>query len=560
MKKSIFTLTIYLLSIGILCGQTTIKKMVVRDHQTNSNWQVFTVDQLKPMLFDGTYEKAISQHDIIGNDYTAFEKILGKNSNADGSATPTNFIPVNDYKMTFCGSLRSYDFHDPFPVVGQDNDLEIVLTVDPANPNLTLNKYLWNSDFSSAWNIMEGEVNIHDAYRDRYPNPANVLESDVCMYGAWVIEQYDVTECCFTHANNNEIHPVDQFWYKDHAVGKNNTSYSLNFFVDNSGRFDDREDYYSIPSGGEFKPWSKTPMDGIFAVAFEINLKRKDRITYWIEPTSDLGVEPAKDDGKVHYLIYGKDTLVKVYEGAATTKELVNIDFGNIGFIRSNNKNVLYDSSVIRGFLLIKSTIAGPIGVKQSGETYHSNEGNLRLRVEKQTVSDLQENLLITIQKIKRLQDNSYRFLNSFNQRLYTDPVPIPPHFNEEQVYLTLSAAGQDKSQLIPELVKGQSSDLQNITGTWRGTLSDQYLFNLVCTNGYGGQVLGSIKITGSPSPIINGVTQTVLGYQLPDNSSIQNVVPGQPQPPHLQIKANLFEITYKIDIIPQQANPIRTP
>ncbi|MFZ1370294.1 MAG: hypothetical protein WAR78_07920, partial [Ferruginibacter sp.] len=272
-----------------------------------------------------------------------------------------------------------------------------------------------------------------------------------------------------------------------------------------------------------------------------------------IESISDLGVTPLKNDGRDHYLIFGNDTLARIHE---SLKELVNIDFENIGFKPLNSNGSAFDSAILRGFLMIKSRIVGPLTVK-NGLPIHTNNGNLRLRVEKAVASLKKQKVMLTIQNIRRLQSNSYRFFSSTTNKLYTDPDPLPldNSFNEKQVYINLTSKNETKEFLIPILEKLQRPYiLNNFSCIWEGFLSDKYIFEFSCNNGYSGGKLGNVKITGDPTVKGTKIVKTVLDFILPDADPTTIIKSGNPtQPPN--IKVNLFEITYKIDIMTDRFN-----
>jgi hypothetical protein len=79
------------------------------------------------------------------------------------------------------------------------------------------------------------------------------------------------------HDFRSEIHPVDMMWFKDHFAGGGGSSrpfdiFWLFFLQDNTGRFDDRDNFDcdgSAPSGWE--PWAESPRSGQFNVAFEVD-------------------------------------------------------------------------------------------------------------------------------------------------------------------------------------------------------------------------------------------------------------------------------------------------
>jgi hypothetical protein len=544
MKKTITLILGCVMLCFISYAQSTIRKAIVNDHRNNSRYQRFIIDSLKVALNNGKYEKALSQNDVIGNDYNSPERIYGINANTDGSATPTNYHPVDGFKRTFCGQLIEHQFYR-----GRiDDDLNILIDVDKENPLLKRNAYQYEKHrirkfapffsndiyiperidsnwFFHPWNRIEGEVDIQDLYHSFFSNPKAVLQSDVCLYGSWVLELYDPSEFHLSaHKNNNEIHPIDQFWYKTKPAGLGNKAYVLNFLADNSGRFTSSGDYYRKPPDIPFKPWVPIPMDGAFYVAFEIDLKSKERLTYFIESLTDLGVKTAINDGKSHYLIHKKDTLITVQEGY---KEKVNIDFENVGF--KPLKGPSSDKSVLRGFLIIKSTLA--------------TRGHLRLRVEKAAKAVARQKVLVTVQKIKRLENNSYRLSNPASSINITDPDPVPAGFNEKQVFIILQSGNQFKDFLITNLEKGQEYTLNNITCTWEGILSDYYKFSLICKNGSSGKIIGKVNLIGKPDKPETRIEKTVVEFVLPDS------------PRGFKGQAHLFEITFKVENVSSTLN-----
>ena len=569
MKRFALLITVLCIGVSVFC-QSVINKSVVHSNTVFGTYQLFRITSLNPRLNNGKYERALQQNDVIGNDYLNDLRIFGINANHDDSHTPTNYHPVDGFKRTFCGTLHSYYYsgHWYSDIANFDKDQCIELEIDENNPLIKGYKYLYNQYrfhnvlqltppppkiitdsnwFFEPWNIIEGEINVSKNEADF---SFSDLRSNVCMFGPWVLELYDSSETHLKeHKNNNEIHPIEQFWYKDQAIGKGNTSYRMNFFVDGSERFNNKGDYYGIGPSEQllFRPWSKVPMNGSFYLAFEINLKNKEHQTYWTEPISDFGVKPSINDGKNHFLIYGQDTLVSIFEGEP---ESVNISFDNVGYkpLKSN----FYDRSVIQGFIVFSTRITGPA----HGIPLLNDRGDFRLRVERQIKSTAKQNLLLQIEKIKRLKPNSFRHFNPVTNITYTDPPPpIPDTFNENQVFLTMSDGTQTNSLLIPNLPEGEETTIEKLQCLRKGFLTDEYRFEINCTNGYDGQELGNLIIAGIKPGSADSVRNTILLYSQPLSLNKQAF---SDDDDHFNpsLRVSLFQITYKVKAVPEYVNP----
>ena len=498
---------------------------------------------------DGRYERAMSQADVIGNDYLSVPRIYGENSNDDNSGTSTDLVPVDGYKRTFCGKLHAYEYHGGLI----DQDLNVYLDINPNNELLRTNQHKYDyykenvAPFFDPWNIIEGEVTIRPGNRDNYPNPTTILRSEVCIYGSWVFEIYKKEGVINkAHDNNNEIHPMEQFWYKDSPIGNGNTSYKLNFFVDGSGKFDKPGDYYNLPSNPSlFKPWSRSPTDGKFYVAFSLNLRKKEQLTYWIEVQSNRGAEATADDGKNSFLIFGRDTLINIFEGSGG--KVVTADFENVGYKPLPNNR--FDSSIIQGFLVLGSRIkgvGGTIDKQWPVPNDYVTDGDLRLRLERKSIFQAKQTVSMVIESIKRLELNSYRYVDQQTHQLHTDPQPVPPSYNEKSVYLSLGSTDNFGEYEVNSLERGEKISLSTVHSTWSGFLSDKYRFELTCKENYSGKKLGTIVFTGDPLTARSGTEKTVLLYSDPGDNGAQ--LTGQSgQLPNIQRKIYLFEVTYRI-------------
>lgn len=561
-KTSLFTASLIFL---FLSGytQSTIKK--IRVNRNNKTYQVFKIDTMKVAKNDGKYERALSQSDIIGNDFYGVQKIsMARNKNEDGSQTPTNYIPVDGHKRTFCGAASNYFYKDGT----FDKDHCIYIDVLPGNDLLNgkINLYNQYGNFEKPWNSIEGEINIHSSNRKYYDPPFSIPDTrftssnKVCMYGPWVLEifnkekleKYDVLDLHKDHQNNNEIHPMEQFWWKERPVNRNAVFYNMALAVDNSGRFNDIGDYYAIENRNTFKPWSINPLDGVFAIAFEAQLGMKKKIIYGIYDESNKYAGILTNDGKKHFLVYKNDTLVEINEN--TNKEILNIDFVNVGYepiklVINNKKTPIKvepdrkklakqnEKTTIRGFILIKCKIAG-LDTVISSFRFTDYAGNLKLSVDKNITSTSKTQVKITLEKIKRMELNSYGGVNEFTHQPMSrfHPLQAAPGFDENGVDIKFRIGTNNFPTIrIQKLEKNQEFTFNNVSLTWEGLVTDNYASFIDCSIPGTEFPLGELQIGGDPLLGRNDSWQTVLPVQRGDMQS-QNV--------------RVFEFTFKVEAI----------
>jgi len=540
-------------------GQSVISKTLVRDHRPNgSNYQRFQITEMRVAENNGKYKKALEQQDVIGNDFFGDQEIgTVKNKNDDGSHTPTDFKPVDGHKRTFCGRIKEYYWSNG----SIDKDLGVYLDVPATNELLTEHQHFFNEygNFENNWNVIEAEINIQEQSRKYYklpyraPNTEYPFNDRGCAYGPWVMEIKDNSENLGAgnvsqHKNNNEIHPAEQIWWKSNSIENYIGHYVLGLFVDNSGRFDEVGDYVSnigvIPLYPEdFKPWNPGPLEGIFAIAFEIDLSRKERAFFTI------GTEVAKNaglqsDGKKHYLIFQTDTLAIVDESFYAQKDYVSIDFLEVGYdpIQFANGN----RNVIRGFLAIKGRIdRSEFSILDNRTT---RAGNLKVVVQKQIMSSIRASVRVTIEKIERLEKNSYRGTNEVTQAILTAPSPVPKFFDEKGLRFKFGNIARDL-----QLEKSNELTL-NYVQSWNGTVTDRYKYLVTCKSKDGKYLLGEFTITGYPDQSFEQSTSTILVYKynappgLPRTIVANNENDSAEEGNEVSNTIRMFKITYKVE------------
>lgn len=538
-KSILFTIPFILLDLNGYT-QSIIKKISVRDHRGNSTayHQRFVITSLKSTLNDGNFEKARRQWGIIGNDFFKVERI-GTAYN-DNALNVTDYYPIDGYKRTLCGrKINSW--------YGGDGDYNLLYDVTFTDPLLQKNFSKLdglNNDY--VWNYMLGENLLDADYKSYYPKMEKaevLLRPAGCMYGAWIREvSGDFNPS--SHKDYNEVHPLEQEWViEQNFLGKNKQFWSLLLANDNSGKFDEYSDYDSRPE----KLWCLDTLNGIFAFAFEINLNNKESINFLVNDICNNQVFIKNDDGKLHYLIYKNDTLVTLRENSV--KEVVNINFYNVGFVNS-------DPEKINGFVLITSRLEQK-SKNSIGQIF--NKGNLQLEVIYEKKSSIKQEIKITLQKIKRLENNSFRYNDADHNELYTCPTVVPNDFNEKSVFVTFKQGRSQKSIFIPTLEKGQEYNFNDFVYNWEGRLTDEYFSGVNCTqNASPSSIgLGGVGIGGFPIRSRAESRPTMLRFDKPDLIRL-NIVPpdrGNTEGTYTIVNTSLFEITYKVELLSTRVN-----
>jgi len=165
------------------------------------------------------------------------------------------------------------------------------------------------------------------------------IGKQVAIYGPWI---YDIGHC-----DHPEIHPAEQIWWTEYLPNKN-AVYHLNLFCDSSERFWWRS---QMDNGTKLHPWGAPPINGTFAIAFEVPIDQ---------------LRPAATVGK-HYEVANVD-----YDNVATypdTDKVYNLEYQNqtlVSFVPHNNAfKVSFEgvglepgiANKVHGFLVLETSV-----------------------------------------------------------------------------------------------------------------------------------------------------------------------------------------------------------
>ena len=252
---------------------------------------------------------------------------------------------------------------------------------------------------SRTWVDFVGEIDLIDAqgedyfsvrgsvYRNRF---RLAIGDKVCAYGPFVGDA--------DHGYEPELHPMEQFWWK-----KQYQPYSFNLFLngvcDASGRYDNDNNFDT--NDGTYSPivkWAPHPLNTTFAIAFKIPFKNPNARTFiTIKPASTYYTyqsEPLLNDGKIHHLLNGNDTVITVYEPNVNfIPDALSVSFDKL----SLKGNLGADKDTLTGFIVLQSKLG--IG---------SSPGHIFLNAEQETVS--KNNYRVIMKSIRRINFNSGKF------------------------------------------------------------------------------------------------------------------------------------------------------
>lgn len=170
------------------------------------------------------------------------------------------WLPSSPLRKTVCGKMHEDAYICPqdylHTKVTVDKDVNLYITPSPA-----FSAFSNNQNLASPVTNIEGEVKIYSPNDGLIPSNPLLMQikkdDNVCMYGPWMGDILDFSETIPGHyRDNNEIHPLNQIWYK-----KNNET-TLIATVDETGYFDKKNNKEIEASGLNQKMR--------FYVAFEI--------------------------------------------------------------------------------------------------------------------------------------------------------------------------------------------------------------------------------------------------------------------------------------------------
>lgn len=222
---------------------------------------------------------------------------------------------------------------------------------------------------------MEGEITPDDEFIANPNNPwlgiknlnatsSLFLNQNVGMYGPWVNE--------LVHCNHPEIHPMEMFWSETIFP---NVHY-LCIFQDDSDRFGyyanfpDYDEALTYHGGDVTKakknihPWASTPLSGQFYIAFELDLIKKERISYTIDVQNAREVVTTMADAQIPAREYqGKTRVIKNngIEVFRVTEQQNNPDDIAIRFELFKNK----EGNKILGYMILSAAVSRNLDGKE---------------------------------------------------------------------------------------------------------------------------------------------------------------------------------------------------
>ncbi len=344
---------------------------------------------------------------VIGSNFYRKDSIgFSRAENGEGINFYTDtWYPLDGMKRTFKGTLVGISQNKTtfFSDLYYDDDQEWQIKPDAEYQELFQKgireaNRLAGASPSRTWSDFAGEIDLIDAFGEDYFSVHGLVYSrsllavgdKVCAYGPFVGDE--------DHGYIPELHPMEQFWWK-----KQFKPYSINLFLngvcDASGRFDNTTNFDT--NGGTYSPiviWAPHPLNTCFAVAFKVPFKNANARTFiTIKPGSTYYTYqsvPLSNDGKVHHLLNGNDTVLTVYEP-------------NVNFI-PDALSVSFDKLSLKGnFGADKDTLTGFI-VLQSKLGIGSSPGHIFLSMEQETVS--KNTYRVIMKSIRRLNYNSGKF------------------------------------------------------------------------------------------------------------------------------------------------------
>jgi hypothetical protein len=305
---------------------------------------------------------------VIAHDFTNGD-FIGTECEGEPGPITNVWRPVDGFQHQMVGTLEHFNWSIPgdkdwnIHVIPNSAFIPLIDDVEALHPGskswhkkcgeprcmeteISPDKQFWNN----PWFFQPG-VRPEDTDNNGF----SILEGrQIGFYGPWVMDM--------NHSFGSEIHPVHMMWFKDHFEGGFGGSgpfdiFWLMFLQDNTGRFDDRDDFDCGGSAPSFwKPWTDAPRSGQMSIAFEVN-PGTEVVTFHIEElfkrfvvtSQDAQARVDADNGTVHGLEINGKVVVRVEEGQPNDDDL-GVTFTNL-CIGGDGK--------LRGFVSIRSVIGG---------------------------------------------------------------------------------------------------------------------------------------------------------------------------------------------------------
>lgn len=265
--------------------------------------------------------------------------------------------PIDGYKHTLCGNLfikkrksifnskeRNKNYH---LISDGDGDMVFYIT-----PDSTFRWLLFKSLRPQGHHFKDFSIGCEVAIKE----PGNTIETDaatfiesmnadslqykpVGVYGPWVSDIH--------HEKSPEMHPVQQMWRVEEKQ-KNIFEYQLYSFLDNSSRFNNKEDFSDTCF---LKPWVTTPQINVFYIPFVISLMDSRQLIYDLIMPSSNNINLYDKAENQLKLVFNGITRLTVNKSLTNFPSLEFFDLCQV------------DENTIHGYLKIETSI-GKANVK----------------------------------------------------------------------------------------------------------------------------------------------------------------------------------------------------
>ena len=289
-----------------------------------------------------------------------------------------NWAPYIGSKTCLCGDFNRYEGYVTW--FGNERDWNFIL--NPTDPYfkgmLDFTKTIRPVKYDGDGNIkhwyknnttyfIEGELTptlqngfgwFKLPFDENNEGQPQMVGKKICFYGPWVSEGL--------HNYRPEIHPAELVWFEDPSDAN---SHYLIVAQDASSRFSNPNRYVGDVSP-PWKPWSKSPINGVFKIPFKVNKSLAEVLTFTLETNSITNITNAPpsyaigDNSPSHTLKLDNVEKIKVIE-PPTEHSSIGIQF--VEMCKSTS-----DANIIQGYV----QIAMSVGV-------NSNEGLFVLKVKK---------------------------------------------------------------------------------------------------------------------------------------------------------------------------------
>ena len=182
------------------------------------------------------------------------------------------WYPVQEFRITVCGTLSAYKIcpaNLEHKYLTQDRDFNFHIKPNPPFNSCLSNRWYNDNYKPKIFSEIEGEVNALDLELDPDPNKAfkntystknpifdvntgkikQTVSKNICIYGPWMLD--DLKSLGIDY-QNNEIHPINQFWFRDANGDLNLTTIvdGENHWHKEGKGYDGKQANYEWPASG----------------------------------------------------------------------------------------------------------------------------------------------------------------------------------------------------------------------------------------------------------------------------------------------------------------------